>query len=144
MIDKKYKIGYTQGTFDMFHIGHLNLLKQAKAQCDILIVGVNADTLVEEYKHKTPVIKQEERVEILQAIRYVDNVVMCQTLNKVEMHKHLHFDAIFIGDDWKGNARWVQTEIDLKALGADVVFLNYTKGVSSTMLREKKDKKVGE
>lgn len=144
MEEKKYKIGYTQGTFDMFHIGHLNLLKQAKKLCDILIVGVNADALVQEYKHKTPVINQTERAEILQAIRYVDNVVVCQTLDKVEMHKHLHFDAIFIGDDWKGNARWVQTETDLKPLGADVVYLNYTKGVSSTMLREEKEKKVGE
>lgn len=144
MEEKRYKIGYTQGTFDMFHIGHLNLLKQAKKYCDILIVGVNADTLVEEYKHKTPVINQSERAEILQAIRYVDNVVICNTLNKSEIHNHLHFDAIFIGDDWKGNARWAQTEEDLKSVGAEVVYLHHTDGVSSTMLRKEKDKKVGE
>lgn len=142
MINKKYKIGYTQGTFDMFHIGHLNLLKHAKEFCDILIVGVNSDRLVEEYKHKTPVIKQDERAEILQAIRYVDNVVLCETLKKTEMHKWIHFDAIFIGDDWKGNDRWAKTQKDLAELGADVVFLSYTKGVSSTMLREKEDDKV--
>lgn len=142
MIEKKYKIGYTQGTFDMFHIGHLNLLKHAKEYCDILIVGVNANELVQEYKHKTPVINQDERAEILQAIRYVDNVVICHTLNKTEMHKWIHFDAIFIGDDWKGNDRWVQTENDLRAIGADVVFLSYTKGVSSTMLREVKDNQI--
>ena len=141
---KKYKIGYTQGTFDMFHIGHLNLLKHAKEYCDILIVGVNADKLVEEYKHKTPVINQDERADILKAIRYVDNVVICETLKKTEMHKWIHFDAIFIGDDWKGNDRWAETERNLKEVGADVVFLSYTKGVSSTMLREEKDNKVEE
>lgn len=139
-MDKKYKIGYTQGTFDMFHIGHLNLLKHAKEQCDILIVGVNADALVEEYKQKTPIIKQEERAEILRAIRYVDNVVVCDTLSKKTMHQWLHFDAIFIGDDWKGNARWAQTEKDLKEVGAEVVYLSYTEGVSSTMLRQEKEK----
>lgn len=141
---KKYKIGYTQGTFDMFHIGHLNLLKNAKEWCDILIVGVNADKLVEEYKHKTPVINQDERSEILQAIRYVDDVIICETLKKTEMHKWIHFDVIFIGDDWKGNERWIETEKNLKKVGADVVYLSYTKGVSSTMLREKEQEKVQE
>ncbi len=141
---KKYKIGYTQGTFDMFHIGHLNLLKHAKEYCDILIVGVNSDNLVEEYKHKTPVICQEERAEILGAIRYVDNVVICDTLKKTDMHKWLHFDAIFIGDDWKGNTRWKTTEKDLKKVGADVVYLSYTKGVCSTMLRDEVKNKVPE
>lgn len=144
MVNKKYKIGYTQGTFDMFHIGHLNLLKHAKEYCDILIVGVNSDSLVQEYKNKIPVIKEEERAEILQAIRYVDNVVICNTLKKTEMHEWLHFDAIFIGDDWKGNDRWKKTEADLRVRGADVVYLSYTKGVSSTMLREEVKNKVRE
>ena len=104
--------------------------------CDILIVGVNSDTLVKEYKHKTPIIHELERKEILQAIRYVDNVVICNTLDKSEMHKWIHFDAVFIGDDWKGNDRWKKTEIDLERIGAKVVYLKYTKGVSSTMLRD--------
>lgn len=142
MLEKKYKIGYTQGTFDMFHIGHLNLLKHAKEYCDILIVGVNTDDLVLDYKHKTPVIGQEERAEILQAIRYVDNVVLCDTLEKTVMHRKLHFDAIFIGNDWKGNQRWLQTEKDLKSVGADVVYLEYTDGVSSTMLRKENGNKI--
>lgn len=133
---KKYKIGYTQGTFDMFHVGHLNLLKHAKELCDILIVGVNSDHLVEEYKHKTPIIHELERKEILQSIRYVDNVVICNTLDKMEMHKWIHFDAIFIGNDWKGNERWAKTEEDLGKIGVHVVYLEYTKGVSSTMLRD--------
>lgn len=142
MIQKRYKIGYTQGTFDMFHIGHLNLLKQAKEHCDILIVGVNSDELVQEYKNKIPIINENDRAEILQAIRYVDNVVICHTLKKTDMHKWLHFDAIFIGDDWKGNDRWLETEKNLKAVGADVIYLKHTDGVSSTMLRTKKDNKV--
>lgn len=144
MKGKKYKIGYTQGTFDMFHIGHLNLLKNAKLYCDLLIVGVNADELVQNYKHKIPVISELQRAEILQAIRYVDNVVIAHTLKKTEMHKLLHFDCIFIGDDWKGNDRWKQTENDLKEVGADVMYLKYTAGVSSTMLREKEQEKIEE
>ena len=139
---KKYKIGYTQGTFDMFHIGHLNLLKHAKELCELLIVGVNSDNLVEEYKHKIPVINEVNRMEILQAIRYVDDVVIAHTLKKTDMHKLLHFDCIFIGDDWKDNERWLQTERELKELNADVVYLPYTKGVSSTMLRPLDGKKI--
>ena len=133
--EKKFKIGYTQGTFDMFHIGHLNLLKHAKEFCDILIVGVNTDDLVMEYKHHSPIISQEERAEILKAIRYVDNVILCQTLDKSEIHKWIHFDAIFIGDDWKGNDRWKRTERELGAVGVAVVYLPHTEGISSTMLR---------
>ena len=130
-------IGYTQGTYDMFHIGHLNLIRNAKAQCDYLIVGVNSDELVENYKNKRAIVPLSERMDIIGAIRYVDKVVACTTLDKVEMQKKLHFDKIFIGDDWKGNERWRQTELDMKALGAEVVYLPHTEGTSSTMLREK-------
>ena len=129
--------GYTQGTYDMFHIGHLNLLRNAKACCDYLIVGVNADWLVESYKHKSPIIPIEERIEIVKAIRYVDEVIVTETLDKVEMWKQLHFDEIYIGDDWKGNARWEQTGRDMEALGAKLVYLPYTKHTSSTLLRSK-------
>lgn len=141
---KKYRIGYTQGTFDMFHIGHLNLLRQAKEYCDFLIVGVNSDKLVEEYKHKTPIINETDRMEIIKAIRYVDSVIMTHTLNKTEIHDQIHFDCIFIGDDWKGNERWIQTEIDLKLKNSDVVYLPYTKGISSSMLRQLYIKKKDE
>ena len=118
----KYKIGYTQGTYDMFHIGHLNLLRQAKEQCEILIVGINSDQLVQEYKNKTPVVNEHDRMEIVRELRCVDDVVLCETLKKTTMWQKLHFDAIFIGSDWKGNARWQQTERDLAPLGADVVY----------------------
>ena len=130
-------IGYTQGTFDMFHIGHLNLIRNAKAKCDYLIVGVNSDALVNSYKNKAAIVPLEERMDIISAIRYVDEVIECNTLDKVETQKKLHFDKIFIGDDWKGNERWRKTEKEMKELGAEVVYLPHTKGTSSTMIREK-------
>ena len=136
---KKYKIGYTQGAFDMFHIGHLNLLKNAKAQCDILIVGVNSDALICSYKNKKTVIPEKDRKEIVKAIRYVDDVILATTLDKSEIWNNLKFDAIFIGSDWKGNERWTNTEKALSEKGADVVYLEYTHGVSSTILREHSD-----
>lgn len=141
---KRYKIGYTQGVYDMFHIGHLNLINHAKEYCDYLIVGVNSDALVESYKHKVPVISQAERREIVANIRAVDECVIAETLDKTETWKRLHYDAVFIGDDWKGNPRWEQTKKDLAAYGVDVIFLPHTDGVTSTMLRSEKEKKVEE
>lgn len=130
-------IGYTQGTFDMFHIGHLNILKNAKKNCDFLIVGVNSDGLVKSYKNKSVIVPVSERVEIVSAIKYVDRVIVCETLDKVKAFNELHFDKIFIGDDWKNNERWMKTETEMKKLGAEVVFLPHTDGTSSSMLREK-------
>lgn len=141
---KKYKTGYTQGTYDMFHIGHLNLLRQAKEQCEKLIVGINSDQLVQEYKSKTPVVNEYDRMEIVKELRCVDDVVLCDTLKKTTIWEKVHFDAIFIGDDWKGNARWAQTERDLAPLGADVVYLKHTDGISSSLLRTKEDQKIVE
>lgn len=141
---KKYKIGYTQGVYDMFHIGHLNLLNHAKEYCDILIVGVNSDALVQSYKHKTPVISQEERRIIIENIKAVDRCIIAETLDKTAVWNEIHFDAIFIGDDWKGNPRWEQTRKELAVLGADVVFLPHTEGISSTLLRPEVEKSVSE
>lgn len=142
MNSKKYKIGYTQGVYDMFHIGHLNLINHAKEYCEYLIVGVNSDSLVESYKQKTPVINEMERKTIIENLKKVDECVIVSTLDKVEILKEHHFDAIFIGDDWKGNPRWVQTEEDLKEYGVEVVYLPHTDGISSTMLREESNNKV--
>lgn len=139
---KKYKIGYTQGTFDMFHIGHLNLIRQAKEQCEVLIVGVNSDRLVNEYKNKVPVINESNRAEIVNALKYVDKVIICDSLDKCIVWKIVKFDAIFIGDDWKGNLRWIQTEKELSPLGAKVVYLKHTDGISSTILRPLEKNKV--
>ncbi len=130
-------IGYTQGTYDMFHIGHLNLIKNAKRRCDYLIVGVNTDELVQSYKNKKPIVPLAERAEIVRAIKYVDEVIVTDTLDKKEVWDRIRFDEIYIGDDWKGNARWEQTGKELAELGAKLVFLPYTKDTSSTMLREK-------
>lgn len=145
-IDKKkqYKIGYTQGVYDMFHIGHLNLFNHAKEYCDYLIVGVNADSLVKEYKHKTPVINEEDRAEIVRNIKAVDEVVISHTLNKIIALELYHFNVIFIGDDWKGNPRWEQTGNDLAKRGVDLVYLPHTRGISSTLLRTDKDQRVDE
>lgn len=136
---KKYKIGYTQGVYDMFHIGHLNLINRAKEQCEHLIVGVNSDELVKSYKHKDTVIKEGDRAEIVRNMKAVDECLVVDTLDKVEMQKQLHFDAIFIGSDWYGNPRWMQTKEELAAIGVDVVFLPHTEGVSSTMLRPQEE-----
>ena len=134
---KTFKIGYTQGVFDMFHIGHLNLLKEAKKQCDYLIVGVNSDSLVNRYKSKVPIIPQNDRKQIVESIKWVDQCIIVDTLDKIAIWNQLHFDAIFIGDDWKGNERWRQTELDLSTVGAKVIYLEYTEGISSSILRTK-------
>ena len=141
---KKYKVGYTQGVYDMFHIGHLNLLNNARDLCEHLIVGVNSDELVIQYKHKLPVIPEEERRLIVANIKAVDACEIVDTLDKVENYKRFHYDAVFIGDDWKGNARWTQPEKDLAPYGVDVVYLPHTKGVCSTELRKVEDMHVNE
>ncbi len=130
-------IGFTAGTFDMFHIGHLNLLKNAKSRCDYLIVGVNSDQLVEEYKKKKAVVPLDERMEIIRAIRYVDEVMRIDSLDKVVSWKKKHYDLLFIGDDWKGNPRWIKTEEEMQKYGVKVVYLPHTEGTTSTLLREK-------
>lgn len=141
---KKYKVGYTQGVFDMFHVGHLNLLNNAKAQCEILIVGVNSDELVKQYKSKTPVIPQEQRRLIVENIKAVDKAVIVETLDKTVQLQNFGFDAVFIGSDWKGNDRWEKTKKELSLLGVDVIFLPYTDGICSTELAEKEHKRVDE
>lgn len=137
---KKYKIGYTTGVFDMFHIGHLNILKRAKEQCDYLIVGVSTDEVVETYKHKRPVIPFEERIAIVEAIRYVDKVVPQISMDKMEAYNALKFDALFHGSDWKGSDMYEKIVADFEKVGVDVVFLPHTDGISSTIIREKVNK----
>lgn len=134
---KKYYIGYTAGAFDMFHIGHLNLIRQAKQYCDILVVGVNSDQLIMDYKNKRTVICENERRDIVESIRDVDKAVIVSTLDKREAWKKYKFDVLFIGDDWKGSDRWNETEEYMRQLGVDVIYLSRTKGISSTEIREK-------
>jgi len=130
-------IGYTQGTFDLFHIGHLNVLENARAHCDSLIVGVNSDELVKEYKNKDVIVAVEERARILSALKCVDKVIITNSLDKTKYHKELKFDKIFVGDDWAQDERWLQTKKEMADLGAELVFLPYTPTTSSTILREK-------
>ena len=133
---KKYKIGYTTGVFDMFHIGHLNILRRAKEQCEYLIVGVSTDELVESYKHKTPVIPFEDRKAIVEAICYTDRVVPQISMDKIAAWKELQFEAIFVGDDWKGTATYDKIEKELREVGCDLVYMPYTAGISSTKLAQ--------
>lgn len=134
---KKYNIGYTTGVYDMFHIGHLNILKKAKEHCNYLIVGISTDELVLQAKNKKPIIPFEERVEILKSIKYVDEVVPQFNKDKFGAWEKYKFDVMFVGDDWKGNSLFLEAERKLKRVGVDVVYFPYTKHISSTVLREK-------
>lgn len=134
---KKYKIGYTDGVYDMFHIGHLNMIEQAKSQCEQLIVGVHADEVVHGYKNRYPVICEADRCRIVGAIKGVDKAVINDTRDKKTLWERYHFDVIFIGDDWKGTERWNNFEKMFAELNVDVVYLPYTQGISTTYIREK-------
>ena len=134
---KKYKIGYTTGVFDLFHIGHLNILKKAKEQCEYLIVGVSTDELVKSYKNKIPVISFEERLKIVEAIKYVDKVVPQISMNKLEAWEKLKFNVMFHGDDWKGSNMYEKIEKEFKEKGIDLIFLPHTNGISSTIINNK-------
>lgn len=134
---KKYKVGYTTGVFDMFHIGHLNILRNAKAQCEYLIVGVSTDDVVLEYKNKKPIISFEGRIAIVGAIKYVDEVVPQTSMDKYDAWKRIHFDAVFHGDDWKNSDTYNRYIEQFDKVGVDVVFLPHTEGTSSTILTQK-------
>jgi glycerol-3-phosphate cytidylyltransferase len=120
----------------MFHIGHLNLIRRAKEQCDYLIVGVSTDELVEKEKHKVPVIPYEERVAIVSALKYVDEVVVQRDKNKLSAWQKYHFQKMFVGSDWKGTDQWRKYEEEFAPLGVEIVYLSYTNGISSTKLTE--------
>jgi glycerol-3-phosphate cytidylyltransferase len=137
MKDKKYKIGYTTGVFDMFHIGHLNILKRAKEQCDYLIVGVTTDALCFQRKQKYPIICEAERMAIVAELRCVDKVVPQENMDKLDAVKKFNADAVFVGSDWKGTDTWNQYEKDFSEIGCTVVYLEHTDGISSTILRDR-------
>lgn len=118
----------------MFHIGHLNIIKKAKEQCDYLIVGVSTDELVQKEKNKTPVIPFKERVEILSALKYVDKVVPQLNKDKLEAWKKYKFDKMFVGSDWQGTPQWQKIEKDFEPYNVEIVYFPHTDGVSSTDL----------
>ncbi len=130
-------IGYTTGVFDMFHIGHLNILRRAKEQCDYLIVGVSTDELVQQDKNKIPIIPFADRCAIVESIRYVDKVVPQPDKNKIEAWKKYGFDKMFVGSDWKGTPQWKKYEEEFAPVGVEIIYFDHTDGISSSILREK-------
>ena len=129
-------IGYTTGVFDLFHVGHLNLLLNAKAMCDRLIVGVTTDALLMEYKNKRPIIPFEERCEIIRNIKCVDVVIAQETMDKFGAWKKLRFDMMFVGDDWYETPTWENIQKQFDEVGMRIVYFPYTKGTSSTLINE--------
>ena len=134
-------IGYTTGVYDMFHVGHLNILKRAKAQCDYLIVGVSTDDLVQREKNKTPIIPFEDRCAIIEAIKYVDEVVPQPDKNKLGAWEKYHFQKMFVGSDWQGTPQWAKYEEQFASTGVEIVYLDHTDGISSTILRDRLNEK---
>ena len=130
------KIGYTTGVFDLFHIGHLNILKRARLECDYLIVGITTDELAMSIKGEKPFIPFEERMEIVESIKFVDEVVPQTSYNKMEAWNKLKFDRMFVGDDWKGTKEWIQIEKDFSKYNVEIIYFSYTTHTSSTILRD--------
>ncbi|MCH5261304.1 MAG: adenylyltransferase/cytidyltransferase family protein [Lachnospiraceae bacterium] len=135
--NQKYKIGYTDGVYDLFHVGHLNMIQTAKQHCEYLIVGVHGDDVVEEYKHRRPIINENDRKRIIESIKGVDRAVINRFRDKLKLRELYHFDVVFIGDDWKGTDRWNNFEKILAEHNVDVVYVPYTQGISTTEIRKK-------
>jgi glycerol-3-phosphate cytidylyltransferase len=133
--DEKTVVGYTSGVYDLFHIGHLNLLKNAKGLCDKLIVGVTSDEMVS-YKNKKAVIRHQERMEIVRNIKHVDVVVPQNDMDKYKMWERLKFDIMFVGDDWFESDKWKELDAKFRKVGVKIVYFPYSKGVSSTLINE--------
>lgn len=136
-MSENIKVGFTDGVYDMFHVGHLNMIREAKKRCDYLIVGVHSDEIVEGYKNRKTIINETDRREIVGAIKEVDRAVINYTRDKMKLWEMYHFDTIFIGDDWKGTERWINFEKELAKIGVTVEYIPYTKGISTTQIRAK-------
>ncbi|MDB4394839.1 adenylyltransferase/cytidyltransferase family protein [bacterium] len=132
---KKQLIGFTSGVYDLFHVGHLNLLRNASGMCDFLIVGVSSDELVA-YKNKKAVIPSFERMEIIRSIKGVDAVVPQEDMDKFRMWEKLKFDIMFVGDDWYQSKKWRELDKKFHEVGVKIVYFPYTKGTSSTLLNK--------
>ncbi len=128
-------LGYTTGVFDLFHVGHVNLLRNAKAMCDKLVVGVTTDELVS-YKNKKSVISFEERMEVVRSCRYVDAVIPQEDMDKFTQWEKVKFDVVFVGDDWFKTDKWQSIDDKFKEVGVRVVYFPYTKGTSSTLINK--------
>ncbi len=128
-------IGYTSGVFDLFHIGHVNILRNAKAMCDKLVVGVTIDELVS-YKGKQAVIPYHERIEVVRACRYVDVAVPQKNMDKAAAAKKNQASYLFVGDDWYETDKWKLHEKELAEVGCRVIYFPYTQGTSSTLIND--------
>ena len=135
--EKKYKIGYTDGVYDLFHIGHLNMIQTAKGHCEYLIVGVHGDDVVEGYKNHKPIINENDRKRIIKSVKGVDRAEINRFRDKLKLWELYHFDVIFIGDDWKGTERWNNFEKVLAEINVDVVYVPYTQGISTTDIKKR-------
>ena len=130
------RVGYVPGVFDMFHVGHLNILRNARLACDWLIAGVLSDERAAAVKGQLPVVPAAERLEIVRANRYVDEAVIEDVDEKLEMWRRLHFDVVVKGDDWRGTPKGTKLERDFAPVGVEIVYLPYTVHTSSTLLRQ--------
>ncbi|EPB9463036.1 MULTISPECIES: adenylyltransferase/cytidyltransferase family protein [unclassified Vibrio] len=128
-------IGYTSGVYDLFHVGHVNLLRNAKAMCDKLVVGVTIDELVA-YKGKQPVIPYHDRIEVVRSCKYVDVAIPQKDMDKASAARKNHASYLFVGDDWYETSKWQEHEKDLAAVGCKVIYFPYTEGTSSTLINE--------
>lgn len=128
-------IGYAPGVYDLFHIGHLNVLRHARAECDYLVAGVLTDDLALRVKGSTPIIPLSERLEIVEGLRCVDEVIVESNADKLDTWRSHPFDVIFKGNDWEGTEKGRALERDFRAVGVDVVYFPYTVHTSSSMLR---------
>ena len=139
MEEKKYKIGFTAGVFDLFHIGHLNLLERCKEMCDVLVVGICGDDYVSNIKHKKSIYPQEDRLRIINSLKCVDKAVLIsteETEDKMLALQKYGFDVLFSGDDWKGTERYNKTEEQFAEFGVSIEYLPYTQGISTTQIKD--------
>ena len=130
------KIGYTTGVFDLFHVGHLNILRNAKLECDYLIVGITTDELSIKEKGRIPIIPFSERMTIIESIKYVDSVIPQVNYDKIEAWNNLKFNIMFVGDDWQGTEKWNLLEEKFSELGVKISYFPYTQQTSSSKIRE--------
>lgn len=136
MEEKKIVVGYTSGVFDLFHIGHVNILKEAHSLCDYLIVGVTTDQFTKKIKNKFPVVPYKERIKIVRSCKFVDKAVKKKELNITTAWHKYQFDVMIKGDDWKGTQNGEVLEKELKMIGVQMVYFPYTKSISSTKINE--------
>ncbi|MFF7232415.1 adenylyltransferase/cytidyltransferase family protein [Streptomyces sioyaensis] len=131
-----HRVGYAPGVYDLFHVGHLNILRHAKSQCDYLVAGVVSDEMAAQAKGKEPVIPLTERLEIVRSVRFVDAAFVETVPDKLETWQQVRFDVIFKGDDWRGTAKGDKLERDFATVGVDVIYFPYTVHTSSSLLRK--------